>query len=122
MEVSSISKHQPIPTYQPCPVLEMLKNPHYLYRLTVLNCITALGPTVGKDTIAQMILPVVAAYANDRVPNIKFNVAKTLASLAPQLDRPTVEAKIRPVLNDLTSDSDMDVKYFARKALMDIDK
>lgn len=70
--------------------------------------------------MTQMILPVVTAYASDRVPNIRFNVAKTLAAIAPLLDRPVVDTRVKSTLNELTNDADIDVKYFARVALTQI--
>lgn len=69
--------------------------------------------------VASAVLPVVLPYSKDRVPNVKFNVAKMLQAVAPMLDRSTVDGQVKPCLVELTNDSDPDVKYFARRALVD---
>eukprot|EP00798_Chlamydomonas_sp_ICE-L_P031361 gene31361-6522_t len=86
------------------PVLAMMKNPHYLYRMTVLQAISALSSIVSRD-----------------VPNVKFNVAKMLEKLVPLLDRKVVEHAIRPCLVDLSEDQDIDVRFYARQALFTCD-
>lgn len=53
----------------------------------------------------------------DRVPNIRFNVAKLLERLAGLVDASVVDQVIRPTLIELTEDSDTDVRFFAHKAL-----
>ncbi|XP_035830750.1 serine/threonine-protein phosphatase 2A 65 kDa regulatory subunit A beta isoform-like [Helianthus annuus] len=62
-------------------VLDMIKNPHYLYRMTVLRAISLLAPVMGSVITCSKLLPVVVTASKDRVPNIKFNVAKVLQSL-----------------------------------------
>ncbi|CAM9865087.1 unnamed protein product [Hapterophycus canaliculatus] len=55
--------------------------------------------------------------ASDPVPNIRFNVSKTLEKMAPRLENAAVEAQIRPALDTLVDDADRDVRYFSRKAM-----
>jgi len=52
------------------------------------------------------------------VPNVRFNVAKTMALIVPSLDSHTIEFQIKPCLTKLHEDEDMDVKYFADAALV----
>jgi hypothetical protein len=57
-------------------VLGMVKNPHYLYRMTVLVAISSLANYVSQEVFVSTMLPVLVQCAKDRVPNVKFNVAK----------------------------------------------
>jgi len=57
-------------------VLGMVKNPHYLYRMTVLVAISSLANYVSQEVFVGTMLPVLVQCAKDRVPNVKFNVAK----------------------------------------------
>ncbi|MBA0826239.1 hypothetical protein Goarm_011111 [Gossypium armourianum] len=95
----------------------MINNPHYLHRMTILHSISLLAPVMGSDITCSKLLPVVINASKDRVPNIKFNVAKVLQSLIPIVDQSVVEKKIRPCLVELSEDPDVDVRFFASQAL-----
>ena len=95
----------------------MIKNQHYLYRMTVLMAISMLASIVSQDVLINSMLPVIVSAAKDKVPNVKFNVAKMLQRIAPLLDRPVIERTIKPCLAELSDDSDMDVRFYARQAL-----
>eukprot|EP00898_Chlorokybus_atmophyticus_P001885 jgi/Chlat1/2698/Chrsp180S08752 len=106
-------------------VLDMVKNPmikNYLYRMTVLFAISLLAPVVGGEITCQTMLPVVVNAAKDKVPNIKFNVAKMLQGLIPIVDHSVVENTIRPTLLELHEDPDVDVRFFAGQALQVCDQ
>jgi hypothetical protein len=49
------------------PVVAMVKNPHYLYRMTVLGAVAALASYVPKDVLRGTLLPVVVQCAKDKV-------------------------------------------------------
>ena len=98
-------------------VLEKISNPHYLYRMTILNATSLLAPVKGREITFQTMLPVVINASKDSVPNIKFNVAEVLQSLIPIVDHSVVEQSIRPCLVELSEDPDVDVRYFAAEAL-----
>lgn len=96
-------------------VLEMISNPHYLYRMTILHAISLLAPVMGSEITRSELLPIVITASKDRyfsffsvimvksnvlitfltaaccipcrVPNIKFNVAKVLESIFPIVDQ-----------------------------------
>ncbi|CAI0552474.1 unnamed protein product [Linum tenue] len=102
-------------------VLEMFNNPHYLYRMTILRATSLLAPVMGAEITCSKLLPPVVNAAKDRVPNIKFNVAKVLQSLIPIVDQSVVEKSIRPALVELSEDPDVDVRFFANEALHAID-
>lgn len=57
-----------------------------------------------------MLLPTALAAARDRVPNIRFNIAKLLQSLAPLLDAQVIATQVRPCLDELAGDADPDVR------------
>ncbi|WZY86658.1 hypothetical protein YC2023_033042 [Brassica napus] len=95
-------------------VLDMVTNPHYLHRMMVLRAISLMAPVMGSEITCSKFLPVVAEASKDRVPNVKFNVAKLLQSLIPIVDQSVVEKTIRQCLVDLSEDPDVvDVRYFA---------
>ncbi|KAF3515131.1 hypothetical protein F2Q69_00007997 [Brassica cretica] len=102
-------------------VLDMVNNPHYLHRMMALRAISLMAPVMGSEITCSKFLPVVVEAAKDRVPNIKFNVAKLLQSLIPIVDQSVVDKTIRQCLVDLSEDPDVDVRYFANQALHSID-
>jgi serine/threonine-protein phosphatase 2A regulatory subunit A len=80
---------------------------------------SALSPEVLRD----MILPTVLNLANDPIPNIRFNVAKSLEQITPIVkSHASIAAifgeKIQPVLSKLVNDTDEDVRYYAQRALV----
>ena len=84
-----------------------------------LNCSgqrASPASSTGK-TFCATICSLVIRATGDPVPNIRFNVAKTLRSLAQKLDVDDVQSQVRPALTKLSGDDDIDVKYFATEAL-----
>lgn len=47
-------------------VLDMINNPHYLYRMTVLHVISLLAPVMGSNITCSKLLPVVISSSKDR--------------------------------------------------------
>lgn len=54
--------------------------------------------------------------AEDHVPNVRFNVAKTLQVIGKRLTPTQVNSEVRPLLAKLITDSEFDVRYFAEEA------
>ncbi|KAJ0048603.1 hypothetical protein Pint_16449 [Pistacia integerrima] len=73
-------------------VLDMINNPHYLHRMTILHAISLLAPVMGPEITCSKLLPEV------------------------------VEKTIRPCLVELTEDPDVDVRFFATQALQSSDQ
>jgi serine/threonine-protein phosphatase 2A regulatory subunit A len=78
----------------------------------------ALTPVIIKESI----LPTIIEMSQDSIPNIRFNVAKSLESLIPLLRKdPSTEelltSSVKPTLEALSLDQDVDVKFFATRAL-----
>ena len=59
----------------------MAKVANYLKRMTMLFCINELCEVVGLEVIAEVMLPTVLWLSDDKVANVRFNVAKTLAKM-----------------------------------------
>jgi len=85
--------------------------------MTILVAIGNLAPVVSHDVLCNSMLPAVIASSKDKVPNIKFNVAKMLKQLIPLVDNSVWSEVIKPCLLHLCEDGDVDVRYFARQAL-----
>ena len=98
-------------------VMLLYGHSNYLFRLTALASVQALASVHGKEVLRNDMLPLVIRATQDPVPNIRFNVAKTLRSLAGKLDVDDVQSQVRPALATLAGDNDIDVKYFATEAL-----
>ncbi len=48
-------------------VLGMIKNPHYLYRMTMLQAISMLASIVSTDVLVSQMLPVILNASKDKV-------------------------------------------------------
>lgn len=104
-------------------VSNMSADSNYLHRMTTLFAIATIAPALEPKLLNEKVLPIVLSLAEDPIPNIRFNVAKTIEALVPLLKQSNdtaeeVEAKITPVLNRLGEDTDNDVRYFTHKALL----
>ncbi|KAG0666083.1 hypothetical protein C6P46_005434 [Rhodotorula mucilaginosa] len=102
-------------------VMEMGQNVNYLHRMTTVFAITTMAPALDVDSIRSSILPAIVTLSSDRIPNIRFNVAKAFevlsVSLASQPGGPELVAnEILPAVDKLRSDPDADVRFFAEKA------
>lgn len=78
----------------------------------------ALPPVSVKESI----LPTIVEMSKDPIPNIRFNVAKSLESMIPLLKKDPstaelVNSTVKSTLENLSTDQDVDVKFFATRAL-----
>jgi serine/threonine-protein phosphatase 2A regulatory subunit A len=76
-----------------------------------------LGEAVDMHTLQGELLAFIVGFAQDRVPNIRFNVAKALERLALKIEPVARAGSVRPALMLLASDAEDDVKFFATRAL-----
>lgn len=79
-----------------------------------------MAPALDLPTIQISVLPIVNSLSLDRIPNIRFNVAKAFEvlslSLASHPGGPDlVREGIWPGLERLKADKDPDVRFFAEK-------
>ncbi|CCH61280.1 hypothetical protein TBLA_0E02270 [Henningerozyma blattae CBS 6284] len=101
---------------------QLLEN--FVYRFTLLTALTTLVPVVSLEVVTEQILPFISHLADDAVPNIRFNVAKSYAIIIESLVKSgkkeyleLADNKIMPSLEKLTDDNDVDVKYFANQSI-----
>lgn len=50
------------------------------------NIFQVLAEVCGADITTRLMLPIVISMSADTVPNVRFNVAKTLQKISPLLD------------------------------------
>lgn len=82
-----------------------------------------MATSLTPDIIKEKVLDTVLELVDDPIPNVRFNVAKSLEVLAPILKQdPTtaalVDTQVAEVLKKLSQDKDVDVRWFAEKALL----
>ncbi|KAK9679869.1 protein phosphatase 2A structural subunit [Basidiobolus ranarum] len=104
-------------------VLAMGSDQNYIYRMTTIFSINTIAQAVSAQIIKELFLPTLLKLATDPIPNIRFNVPKSLETLTPILksDPSTasvVTNEIRAALLQLSNDQDYDVKYFTQRALV----
>jgi serine/threonine-protein phosphatase 2A regulatory subunit A len=91
----------------------------YLHRLTPLFAIGSLAEFVSPDVIKKNFMPVLTKMQNDPVPNVRMNVAKTIAVMAPSVSaHKDVCESMQRILEKLAKDSEFDVKHFAGVGLL----
>ena len=93
-------------------ILDFKTNQNYLLRQVTLMCITHLKDVLPMPVMVKQFLPAVLQMSNDRVPNVKFMVTKTLLIFI-GTNEPKVNQQIQACLKTLSVDADTDVKYFA---------
>jgi len=84
--------------------------------MTTLFAVGVLSGVVGTEVVKETLLPLLTKMATDGVPNIRFNVCKTMQILIPLMDSTIVQARVKPLLSKMLEDKDPDVKYFAQQA------
>jgi serine/threonine-protein phosphatase 2A regulatory subunit A len=86
---------------------------NYLYRLNPLFAIALLAPILTQDFLEKSIAPFVLNQIVDKIPNIRFNVAKCLRILLPLIKNASLQSAIEKALSQLAADPDSEVKYYA---------
>ena len=72
---------------------------------------------MGEQVCTQMFVPLLQQMANDYVPNVRFNVCKTLERIAPLISKEVMGRTVLPLLTTLANDTDTDVQFFAKRCL-----
>ncbi|KAI0094900.1 ARM repeat-containing protein [Irpex rosettiformis] len=106
-------------------VVGMGQHPTYLFRMTTVQAITTIAPSLTLDIISGDILDTLLQLGQDPIPNIRFNVAKSLEVLAATFGntpegKQLIRQKVLPILEAQKNDQDADVRYFATKALQQV--
>lgn len=79
-----------------------------------------MSQAVPPEALKEQLLPALVTLGKDPIPNIRFNVAKSLETLAPILKPKqisTINDQVKPLLSKLKDDKDIDVRFFSEKAL-----
>jgi serine/threonine-protein phosphatase 2A regulatory subunit A len=122
-------------------VMGMGQHPNYLFRMTTVQAITVrkifesyihsrdnqplfqtITPSLNLEIVRSEIIGPLLLLANDPIPNIRFNVAKSLEVLATtfnssQEGHEFIQQQVVPALEQQKNDQDADVRYFATRAL-----
>lgn len=103
-------------------VVAMATHPNYLYRMTTIFAISAITPSLTVEVLRDDVLETVLRLAGDPIPNIRFNVAKTLEVISivmagSEAGAEVTEKSLLPTLQQLQADNDADVRYFSGRAL-----
>ncbi|KAH9178810.1 ARM repeat-containing protein [Lactarius sanguifluus] len=102
-------------------VVNMGSHPNYLYRMTTVQAIGTIAPSLNIEIVSDEIIDALLHLATDPIPNIRFNVAKSLEVVATTYGKTPegkelAQQKVVPVLEELKTDQDADVRYFAALA------
>ena len=100
----------------------MASDDNYLHRMTVIFALTTMADALPANTVRDSVLPTVIDLSSDPIPNIRFNVAKSLETMIPLLKQnqamlELVSSMAKPTLEKLSADKDGDVRFFATRAL-----
>ncbi|KAJ7071020.1 armadillo-type protein [Mycena amicta] len=103
-------------------IMGMGQHPNYLFRMTTVQAITTIAPSLTLDIVGSEIIDPLLLLASDAIPNIRFNVSKSLEILAltygnTPAGNEFVNTRIVPCLEHQKNDQDADVRYFAARAL-----
>ncbi|OBA26730.1 ARM repeat-containing protein [Hanseniaspora valbyensis NRRL Y-1626] len=97
----------------------------FTFRITLLQALTELISVVSNDIILEQILPFIEHLNDDKVPNIRFNVAKAYYVVVKKLGKKDysnlISNSILPKLKKLIEDEDPDVRYFANDSFNKIE-
>lgn len=62
-------------------IIELASDTNYLHRMTCLFCFNVLCESLGEQSIIHEMFPTIRKLSEDVVPNVRFNVAKTLTHI-----------------------------------------
>lgn len=96
----------------------LMAHKNYLYRISVMLCAGNLAEAGTTQFIEKNLVPMIMKMANDPVPNVRFNSAKTIqVMLKAPAARTVTQTTLTPCLQRLVTDDDPDVKFFAQRAM-----
>lgn len=98
---------------------------NFICRITCLFTFDKLISVVNSETVKEYLYPFINELADDKVPNIRFNVAKSLFNVSKSLItnyKDIVLQEIKPTLERLSDDEDEDVRYYAQENLAKVEE
>ena len=96
---------------------ELVRHERFMLRIQSIHLINKMQEHVGNEFINARIIEDLLRLLNDPVPNIRFNVSKTIALLAAKLTPQNKERVIQALEKVFETDKDFDAKFFAEKTL-----
>ena len=90
-------------------VQDLVRSPVFMKRMTALAAVNKFGDLLG----GKEFLGIMETLAADQVPNVKFNVAKTIKNNYKKIKG----QNFGKVLDKLKGDGDFDVRFFAEEAI-----
>lgn len=91
---------------------------NYLFRITGMLSLRMLHRNYSDEFFEDEIFPILAKLAEDKVPNVRFYLSKTITELdAEGRLNSGLKQRAFQFLNKLLTDSDEDVSYFASEAM-----
>lgn len=95
-------------------LIEMLvSSPVFTKRMTALKAINKLHSLLDYSDCVNFL----TTLSTDRIPNIRFNVAKTMQNLAKEF---RIDSELVGIVEKMKSDCDLDVRFYAGQALLSI--
>ena len=80
-----------------------------------------MASVVTPEVIQQQLLPILTQLVSDPIPNIRFNVAKSLEVIIDVLKKHhlqnVINDTVRPLLQKLEEDADAEVKFYSKRAI-----
>ena len=80
-----------------------------------------MASVVTPEVIQQQLLPILTQLVTDPIPNIRFNVAKSLEVVITVLKKHQMQNiindTVRPLLQKLEEDADAEVKFYSKRAI-----
>lgn len=111
-------------------VLVMCEHDNYLQRMTTLFVFNSICKHLDVKLINEYIVPSIKNMVDDNVPNVRFNVSKTMTVVLHNLESRKQECEpesttasetsiieLRTLLQRGTQDPDVDVRYFSQVGL-----
>lgn len=101
----------------------------FIIRITCVFTINELIPVLDANAIIEKILPFLNDLVDDKVPNIKFNLATSYLKVSEALiaknyqnSKQVIETSVLPNLNILVKDPDTDVRFYASTSIDSVNK
>eukprot|EP00529_Nitzschia_sp_RCC80_P015281 CAMPEP_0113491478 /NCGR_PEP_ID=MMETSP0014_2-20120614/27576_1 /TAXON_ID=2857 /ORGANISM="Nitzschia sp." /LENGTH=704 /DNA_ID=CAMNT_0000385269 /DNA_START=209 /DNA_END=2323 /DNA_ORIENTATION=- /assembly_acc=CAM_ASM_000159 len=106
---------------------DVRRHTSYLRRMTAVQACARMALEMDAQVAQVEMLPLLLEMSTDPVPNIRFNVAKSLAELGPVIWKgpfasTVYDQQVHPVLTLLQEDSDRDVRFYANSAATTLDE
>lgn len=95
-------------------ITELSKHERFMIRIQAIHFINRLAPDASKEVLSKQFAEVLITMADDPVPNIRFNVAKSIEAIYSKMS-PGGKFKVEACIKKMCNDQDFDCQYFARR-------